>query len=176
MAIFKCVVYFLFPYTLRKLVSLGFLFSFLPFFSHVVTLCTFPFVVFLCCFSSLILLFLACMFVCLLSLWCCIYSMICCTMNCVCHLISTQTFRVVLVQSSKSTATPYDLDPDLLHDFPTFCICLFSCFEPLYFDTLSKAFWISSFSNRIRKNTWSAVVVALYRIWSARWQEELHFR
>jgi hypothetical protein len=55
MAIFKCVGYFHFH------MPEGFCFAA---FFQVVTLCTFPFVFFLCCFSSLILLFLACVFVC----------------------------------------------------------------------------------------------------------------
>jgi hypothetical protein len=55
MAIFRCVEYFYFH------MSEGFCFDafFFPFFFQVVTFCTFTFVFFLCCFSSLILLLLA---------------------------------------------------------------------------------------------------------------------
>jgi hypothetical protein len=56
-AIFKCVGYFIFI-CLKDSASLFFFF-----FSHVVTLCTFPFVFFLCCSPLLISLFLACVFV-----------------------------------------------------------------------------------------------------------------
>jgi hypothetical protein len=66
MVIFRCVGYF-FNFHMPE----GFCFpAFFCHFFHVVTLCMFPFVFFLCCFPSLILLFLACVFVCLLFLCC----------------------------------------------------------------------------------------------------------